>query len=44
MILFVQPIAARQTGTSTLEILAEFSTGYQNKINLAVTVELPDQQ
>jgi hypothetical protein len=41
MTLFVQPIIARKVGTSTLEIVAEYSTGYKNKTDLAVTVK-PD--
>lgn len=39
MTLLVQPIIARHAGTSTLEIEAEYSTGFKSKADLAVTVK-----
>ncbi len=39
MTLFVQPLIARHVGTATLDIVAEYTTGFQNTTSLVVTVE-----
>ena len=36
---FLQPIVARETGVSTIEIMAVYSTGFQNKNSMVITVE-----
>lgn len=41
---FMQPIVAREAGVSTLEVLAVYSTGFQNKNSTVITVVPPGDQ
>jgi hypothetical protein len=41
-VIFMQPMVARETGVSTIEIMATYSTGFQHATSQVITVEPRD--